>query len=127
MLLGEVRGGFPWGVLLITDKASTNPIPNWASDEDQVTSTADALVVRVVHQDEGEADVHVWSGRGDLGGAIIYRGTLATPSGTVRVGDALGEHAEMMPLGAGVHRIDVYADSAREASVVHIVFDSVSS
>jgi hypothetical protein len=78
-----------------------------------------------MHQDEGEADVHIWSGIGDLGGAVIFRGTLAIPSGKLRVGDALGEQTKLMLVSAGVHRIDICADSAREASVVHIVIDPV--
>lgn len=60
MLLGELDVGFPWGVLVLTDQRSTEEIPSWASDEDQVTHSATAAVVRVRHQDEGEVIVRVW-------------------------------------------------------------------
>jgi len=31
MLLGELTAAFPWGVLLVTDDASSEQIPSWAS------------------------------------------------------------------------------------------------
>ena len=57
MLLGELRAGFPWGVLLVTDDESTDEIPSWKSDEEQVTHSATAAVARVMHQDEGDVTV----------------------------------------------------------------------
>jgi hypothetical protein len=39
MMLAELRADFPFGVLLVTDDQSVEPIPGWSSDDQQVTST----------------------------------------------------------------------------------------
>jgi hypothetical protein len=123
MRLGKVDAGFPWGVLLVTDDASTEPIPGWASDEEQVAACATALVVRVMHGQEGDTAVWVWQGSGEWAGAKAFDGSPDAGSGVLRISDALGEGALRLSVEPGQHPVKVYVDDPREASQVHIVLD----
>lgn len=49
-MVAELRAQFPFGVLLVTDDKSTDPIPGWSSEEQQVTSTATAMVMKIRHE-----------------------------------------------------------------------------
>ena len=126
MLLGELNAAFPWGVLQVTDDASTEPIPSWSSEDEQVTFTDSALVVRVMHGQEGRAEVWVWSIQGEVDGSEAFRGFLEVPSGTLRVADALSDQIVRLPLEPGRHSVKVFVDEPREASKVHVVIDPSS-
>lgn len=123
MLLAELVAGFPWGVLLITDASSSEPIPSWDSDADQVAVGDSALVVRVLHGDEGEATIRIWSTPEEAPGGLIYEGEIDIPSGTLRVSDALGSAVAEVATEAGRHPISIFADSTVEASALHIALD----
>lgn len=123
-LLAELTSEFPWGVLLLTDVGSKEQIPEWASPEDQVTSAASALVVRVRHGDEGPVTVRVWSGGAEgigEGGLPTFEGTLRVESGVLRVSNALGEEAKDIPVPAGQRAISIFADEPVEATVIDVV------
>lgn len=124
MLLGELDAAFPWGILLVTDDASTEPIPSWASDDEQVAACDSALVVRVMHGQEGDAEVRVWSVQGEPGGNEVFEGFLEVPSGTLRVADALSEQVLRLSLEPGRHTVTVYVDEPHEAAKVDVVIDS---
>jgi hypothetical protein len=120
MLLTERHTDFPWGVLLITDASSTEPIPSWARPEEQVTSARTALVVRVLHADEGQVAVHVWDDQREARGGLVFEGEIDTPSGTLRVSDALGKASAELALAPGRHPIQIFTNAATEASSVHL-------
>ena len=124
-LLATLELECPWGVLLITDDESTESIPSWASDEEQVTSTPSALVARVMHQDDGEVVVRVWDGDGAFGGSVSFRGEIQIDSGRLRISDALGQVAVVVVVANGRHRVDLYSNSAVEASEINLVLDPV--
>lgn len=123
MLLGELKAAFPWGVLLVTDDASSEQIPAWTSGEEQVTYARTALVVRVMHQDEGSVEVRVWSSSENVRGALAYGGTIDIASQVLRVSDGLGVQALRIPVSAGLHRVEIYTNSVQEATEVHVVLD----
>jgi hypothetical protein len=125
MLLGELDAAFPWGMLLVTDDASTEPIPSWGSEDEQVAACDSALVVRVMHGQEGRAEVRVWSSHGEAAGSEVFRGFLEIPSGTLRVTDALSEQIIRLSLEPGRHPVKVYVDEPREAAKVDVVIDVV--
>jgi hypothetical protein len=85
---------FPYGILLVTDATSTEPIPSWDSAEEQVAVAGSALVVRVRHADEGEVTVRVQDAPADVSGGLIFTGEIAVPSGWVRP-------LEMVAVGIG--------------------------
>jgi hypothetical protein len=124
-LLATLEFGCPWGVLLITDDESTESIPSWASDEEQVTSMPSALVARVMHQDDGEVVVRVWDGDGAFGGSVSFRGEIQIDSGRLRISDALGQVAVVVVVANGRHCVDLYSNSAVEASEINLVLDPV--
>lgn len=121
MLLGELHAGFPWGVLLVTDEESTDEIPSWTSDEEQVTHSVTAAVARVRHQDEGDVTIQIWDDGSSVRGALAFAGVLNLASGVLRVSDALGESTVRISLAAGPTNLEIYTDSAVEATHVDLV------
>ena len=125
--LAEAQISCPWGVLLVTDDESTDAIPSWASDEDQVTNSSTALVTRVVHQDDGEVLVRVWDGGGTFGGGLAFVGILQIDSGRLRVSDALGQQPVVVEVRPGPHGVQVFANSSVEASSIDLVIDPIGA
>jgi hypothetical protein len=121
MQVGELQAHFPWGVLLITDAASTEQIPAWDSDEHQATSSRSAVVLRVLHGDEGPVTVRVWEGDGPEPGHRLFDSSIDIPSGVLQVGDALGDEVLRLDRQAGSVRIEVLANEPREADLVDVV------
>jgi hypothetical protein len=111
---------FPWGVLVVSDSADQEPIPPWRSDADVVTSTAQALVVRVQEGSEGQVEVRIEPP--DAGQILVFDGTLTVPTGLVRISDALGEASIQHRVVAGAVRIRVFVDRAEEAQSVALLF-----
>ena len=123
MLLGELEAAFPCGILLVTDEAATEPIPSWGSGDEQVAACGSALVVRVVHGQEGDTAVRVWGVHGDVDGSEVFGGFLEVPSGILRVADALSEQVVRLSLEPGRHAVRVYVDEPHEAAKVDVVID----
>ena len=127
MLLTEFQAGFPWGVFLISDAASKEKIPSWATDEDQVAAASTALVVRVMHQDNGEVAVRVVDDAGDVTGDLTFEGSLLLPSGVLRLSDALGHSSIDVEVYGGRADVSIYTDDRKEASHVAVVLTPRSS
>lgn len=121
MLLGELEARFPWGVLLVSDERSTEEIPSWNSDEEQVTHSATAAVVRVMQQDEGDVRVRVWDDETGVTGGLAFTGVLDLESGVLKVSDALGATMLRLPTGTGPTTVEIYTDAAIEATHVDLV------
>ena len=119
----ELTGDFPWGVLLVTDSRSTEPIPSWASRTEAVAAAASALVVRVQHADEGPVHVRVVGISPVASGELVFEGYLAIESGLLRVSDALGDNALEIPMSPGNHAIRVHSNSRAAATEVDLVLD----
>lgn len=119
--LGHVRRPFPYGVLLVEDQGSKGDIPEWASEDETVAAGTNALLVRVLHEMEGEVDVHVWrddaEGRADI---VVFRGVLDIASGTLVVSDANGDGAAAYDVGTGAKAVEVRVDHRRWAERVDI-------
>jgi hypothetical protein len=121
VLKAELEAEFPFGVLLITDSTSTEPIPSWDSAEEQVAVAGSALVVRVQHADEGEVTVRVCDSPADAAGGLIFTGELEVSSGVLRVSDALGTSTTEVKVSPGPLQLQIYADSNVEASALDLV------
>jgi hypothetical protein len=122
-LVGSLEGRFPWGLLVVSDEGSTEPIPPWETTDEPVASTAASLVVRVEHEQEGPATVHIYRGTGDLGGEPAFSGAVATPSGVLTVGDALRKQLIRVPGTGGAIRVRVLLNQPRQANHVDVVLD----
>jgi hypothetical protein len=121
MLKAKLDARFPYGVLLITDSTSIEPIPSWATPDEQVAVADTAFVIRVLHGDEGEVAVRVWDSESDAHGGLSFSGETDLPSGALRVSDAMGGVAAEADIGAGRRSVSIFADSNVEASAVHLV------
>src|SRR4051794_16965375 len=80
---------FPWGWLLLTDSESNEDIPS-APNAGPVLVGSTYLLVRVLHEVDGEVAVQVGPSAGD-GLAQEFSGPLDVPSGRLRIGDLLDE------------------------------------
>ena len=127
MLLGEMQGPCPWGLLLVKDSESKEEIPTWASDEEQVAFAATALVVRVLHQDEGDVLVRAWDDNNDVRGGLTFSGEIDLPSSLLQVSDALGEQFVEIAVPTVRQHIEVYTNAVREASEVHLVLSDTNT
>lgn len=114
-------------MLLITDEESTEEIPSWLSDEEQVTHSQTAAVARVMHQDEGDVCVRVWDDGSVVRGGLAFTGALELESGVFKVSDALGESILRVPLGIGPTALEIYTDSTVEATHVDLVVTQTPS
>ena len=62
-ILGSLDGAFPWGLLVVSDRDASDQIPAWADSNEPISSTASTIVVKVDHEQEGSATVHIYEGR----------------------------------------------------------------
>jgi hypothetical protein len=114
--------GFPWGVLLAADSEATDFIPSWGSDSDVVTHSETALVLRVLHEDDGEVAVSIGTEVPDA--VEVFDGGLRIDSGVLRVGDALGRESLDVSVAPGEHRVRVFVDTVQEAKHVYLLIGS---
>lgn len=126
MLVGALNAEFPFGVLLITDDGSTEPIPPWINAEEQATASGSAVVMRVLHQQEGPVAVRVWSEEGNDLDVPVFDGEIDVTSGFLTVSDALSEQAVRIPVAVGAHRIEIFANSTSEASEIGVLLDRLN-
>jgi hypothetical protein len=121
MLLGELEAGFPMGVLLVGDERATDEIPSWTSNEEKVTHSPTAAVVRVRHQQEGNVTVWVWDDGSAVRGWRAFAGVLGVESGVLTVSDAYGDSMLRVPVGVGPTSLQIYTDPENEATHVDLV------
>jgi hypothetical protein len=122
-LLASLDGAFPWGLLVVSDRDASDQIPGWAGVSEPVTSTASTLVVKVEHEEEGTATVHIYDGRGDLEVAPAFDGPIVTSSGELTVGDALGRQVVRIPVTVGQHRLRVSLNRPMGANHIDVAID----
>jgi hypothetical protein len=120
-MLAKLRAQFPFGVLLITDEKSTEPIPDWSSDDQQVTSGGTAMVVKIRHEVDGPATVRVWDDDPHKAGPAAVERELTVKSGALRVSTATGDHAVRIPVPAGTVRVKVVASAPRNPGEIDLV------
>lgn len=120
-MVAELRAKFPFGVLLITDEKSTEPIPEWSSDDQLVTSTGTAMVVKIRHEVDGPATVRVWDDDGHRTGHVAGERELTVKSGALRVSTATGDHFVRIPVPAGTVRVKVVASRPDDPEEIDLV------
>jgi hypothetical protein len=122
-----IVSAFPWGLLLIEDERGSGTIPHWTSDEAVVTFGHDALVVKVLHEQEGSVVVHVCRDQADLGSDPIFTGTIDVVSGVLSVGNALRTERLRIPVPVGPTSIQIVAHPPSDADHVDVVIASSTS
>lgn len=119
----QLEAEFPWGVLLLTDSTSREVIPSWTSHEATVAVAETALVMRVLHGDEGCVDVRVVRSVSAVRGGPVFDGWIEVESGALRLSDALGDQAVELQLVPGRHRVRLFSDDPLEGTQVDVVLD----
>ena len=120
-MLGELRGQFPFGVLLITDEQSTEPIPDWSSEDQQVTRAVTAMVVKIRHEVDGPATVRIWDEQPSRAGVTDAEEVLTVRSGVLRVSTATGAHFVRIQVPKGPVLIRVIASAPRNPEEIDLV------
>jgi hypothetical protein len=126
MIINRFQAGFPWGVLLVSDADSKEEIPSWATAEDQVAVASTAVVVRVMHEDNGEVAIRVLDDVSEAKGDLVFSGPLLVPSGTVRISDALGASAIELEVEGGSAELSIHTNDPAEATEVDLVMTPLS-
>jgi hypothetical protein len=122
MMLTELRAQFPFGILLVTDDTSTEPIPKWSSDEQQVNLARSAMAIKIRHEADGAAMVRVWDGDQKVPDARdVATVFLKTPSRILRISSAAGETFIRVDVPTDEVRVRILASAARDTDEVHLV------
>ena len=85
-LLSAVRG-CPWGLALVTDPASSEPVPT-NLDQRGIAADRSILAASIQHEVDGKARAEVWLGSCGEELICVYEGGFVTCSGAVILGDA---------------------------------------
>jgi hypothetical protein len=117
----QLRGRFPWGVLLVTDDVSSEPIPDWAGNDAQVTRSRTAVVIKVLHEIDGAATVRLLRERSSTERVVICDATIDVPSGKLRVSNATADQAMTVDVAPGPVSLRICGDRARDPTSVDIV------
>ena len=120
-MLGKLVAGFPWGVLLVTDEGSMEPVPEWAADEEQVSHGESVAVLRVMHEQEGDVMVQCGTTLTPAPGSVVFQGSSKLESGILKVSDALGEAVLAIPTAAGSTVVVIHTDAATEPTRFDVV------
>ena len=121
-MLAELRTKFPFGIVLVTDETSTEPIPKWSSDVQQVTLASSAMAIKVRHEVDGPAIVRVWDGDPTLPNARdLATVFLKIPSRALLVSTAAGETFIRVDVPTDEVRIRILTSAARNPDEVHLV------
>ena len=119
--IAEMTASFDWGVLLVADPESHEEIPAWASADALVSQSESALVVRVLHADDGPVRVRLSSSVADESLLTYFEGSLAIKSGVLRISNALGTQLVEASFRLGRYSVLVLANDPREPDEVNIV------
>ncbi len=122
MMLAELRAHFPFGFVLVTDESSTEPIPEWSSDEQQLTLADTAMVIKIRHEVDGPAVVRVWDSDPKLHDAReVATVLLRSPSRALRVSTATGDPFIRFDVSTIAVKVRVIASAPRHPDEVHLV------
>src|SRR5438067_175720 len=119
MILAELRGPFPFGVVLVTDETSRDKIPQWSSEERQITATDTAIVIKIQHEVDGSSVVRVWD-EAPVAHSAVELGTvsLTSRSGRLIVSTASGEGTIRIAVPVGSLQVSVLASARRDADQI---------
>jgi hypothetical protein len=116
----SVRRAWPWGLAVVTDPASSEPVPE-ELDEHGIAAGRTVLVSAILHETDGEATAEIWVSAGPPGLICVYDAEFFTSSGAVTLGDAGQERHTPAEIGKGSHRLRVLVDAI--GSPERIVFE----
>lgn len=119
-LVNELRGEFPWGLLILRDDSPAADLP--LTVDGLVTATPDAAVVSVGHEELGETTtIRIWDDAADVVAPCRFDGVLRTPSGTLLIADALAEVVVLRLPSPDAVRVLVHSDEGPGTDLLDIV------
>lgn len=122
VLLARLQGAFQWGLVLVTDSESLEELPAWTDWSAQVTTARTGLLIRVLHEIDGEAVVEVLDAELPALGRPTVTTVLHVPSRVLRVGDALlGQHVTDVQVDRELVHLAVYLNLAEHNDLVTLV------
>jgi hypothetical protein len=122
----EVSANFGWGLLVISDRNSKDEIGEFASPTDRFLASSDAVVIRILHGQEGDVAVRVCSSRAERVGHgtphHIAAVSIRVESGKLIIGNVLREAALTVDVPPGILEMDIYTNHLVDPDVVEIVY-----
>lgn len=122
----SVTRAWPWGLAVVTDPASNEPLPT-ALDAHGVAAGTTVIAASIQHAIDGEAVTEVWQGHPGGNLTCAYEGDFVTASGAVTVGDAAYEQHAPVEIGEGRHQLQVLMSEVESPSRVVFSFTRRSS
>ena len=121
-MLGELKGPFPFGVVLVQDEGATRRIPPWSSESQQVTAVDDAMAIKIQHEVDGPASVRVWDEMpANIDGVELATVRLAVPSGRLLVATAELEPSINVPVPKGPVRVVVLGSELSDPAEINLI------
>jgi hypothetical protein len=99
--------------------------PQWGFGGEPVVANDAKVVVATLPESEGKALVEVWAAdRGepiDGSGVLVYDGRIVLSGDDAEVGTFLGGRLELVQVGPGEHRVQVFVDEPGYATRLSFV------
>ena len=102
----SVTREWPWGLALVTDPGSSEPVPT-ELDANGVAAGRSVVAASIRHAVDGSALAEVWIGSPSEQLQCAYEGEFITVCGAVIVGDAAYERHDPVEIGEGSHRLRI--------------------
>lgn len=121
MPIAELTLAFPWGLCFLEDPQVAEEIPPIEELGQPVSVARTAVSFVVQHEVDGDSTVRLHLAPFESTGDLVFEGVIESVSGEMRLSDATASvHASAL-VGAGEHRIRVFADHPGSPEVVDIV------
>lgn len=120
-LLLAVTREWPWGLAVVTDPGSSEPVPE-TLDARGIAAGTSVVAVSIQHSIDGEAVAEIWRGQPAEDLVCTYEGEFVTVCGAVILGDAAYERHSPVEVGEGSHRLRVLVREPDSPSRVVFAF-----
>jgi hypothetical protein len=108
---------WPWGVVLLTDSASTDALPTTFADRPAVGADT-AVAYRIQHEIDGPALAEVWLDSLPDGMTLVHEQQVRFPSGLLLMGDAASEEIVQATIDPGPWNLKIFVDDVSHPEVV---------
>ena len=121
----RLRRPFNWGIVIITDSESRDPLPDLPVSPNPVAMTSTGAVIVVRHAqdvddvgDEEPAHVTIDVRAGAADTPVTASKLIEVPGGVLHIGDA--EHFDAIPLAPGSYQVAILTSPTEHAEHITI-------
>ena len=110
-------------LLVIEDETTRSQVPSWSPEGGPVTSAAGVVVLKVLHETDGMAVVHVMRASGDFAGTTVFDGRIDVPSRLLSIGDAGRDNRMRIDVPSGHVGLRIVVDAIEAPRHIDLVMD----